>query len=179
MSQDHDAGRPQAAEDAPHGRVGEPRERAGRAHGNRQPPVPAPEDAPHSRLMSLFDRFAHQVTRRTGSPLAFGLAVIAIVVWAATGPLFGFSETWQLVVNTGTTIVTFLMVFLIQQNQNKDSRAVHVKLDALILAMRGASDKLIDIENLDEEDLQKVAKYYADLATKARRKAGEMAGGEP
>jgi len=152
--------------------------RSGRHDGHQgrgQPPVPGPHASPSSRLLGLFDRFAHQVTRRTGSPSAFAVAVAAIVAWAATGPVFGFSETWQLVVNTGTTIVTFLMVFLIQQSQNKDSRAVHVKLDALISAMRGASDKLIDIENLDEEDLQKVAQYYADLAAKARRRAGEAA----
>src|SRR3546814_6236569 len=101
-----------------------------------------------SRLAHLFDHFASAVARATGSPIAFGCAVLIIVLWAAAGPWSGFSEVWQLVVNTGTTIITFLMVFLIQQNQNKDSRALHVKLDELLMSLKGASDKLVDIEEI-------------------------------
>nr|WP_249279123.1 low affinity iron permease family protein [Bordetella genomosp. 5] len=112
----------------------------------------------------MFDRFARTVTRWTGSSVAFGLALAAIVIWCVTGPLFGFSETWQLVVNTGTTIITFLMVFLIQQSQNKDSQAVHLKLDELLLALRGADDRLVDAEDLDEDELRHLAEHYTRLA---------------
>ncbi|MCD0505617.1 low affinity iron permease family protein [Bordetella petrii] len=125
----------------------------------------------HSRLTHLFDRFATAVARATGSPLAFGCAVSVIVLWALAGPWAGFSEVWQLVVNTGTTIITFLMVFLIQQNQNKDSRALHVKLDGLLMAMRGASEKLVDIEELGEEELDAIAEHYRLLARQARERA--------
>ncbi|MFJ1299536.1 low affinity iron permease family protein [Pseudomonadota bacterium AL_CKDN230030165-1A_HGKHYDSX7] len=112
----------------------------------------------------IFDRFARTVTRWTGSSVAFSLALAAIVVWCVTGPVFDFSETWQLVVNTGTTIITFLMVFLIQQSQNKDSQAVHLKLDELLLAMRGADDRLVDAEDLDEDELRRLAEHYTRLA---------------
>ena len=112
----------------------------------------------------IFDRFARTVTRWTGSSVAFSLALAAIVIWCVTGPLFDFSETWQLVVNTGTTIITFLMVFLIQQSQNKDSQAVHLKLDELLLAMRGADDRLVDAEDLDEDELRRLAEHYTRLA---------------
>jgi len=123
---------------------------------------------PRKRITWLFDRFASAVARATGSPPAFGCAVLIIVLWAAAGPWAGFSEVWQLVVNTGTTIITFLMVFLIQQNQNKDSRALHVKLDELLMAMKGASEKLVDIEDMDEEELDAIAEHYRSLA-QARR----------
>jgi len=101
--------------------------------------------------------------------VAFGLAALVIAAWAITGPVFGYSETWQLIVNTGTTIVTFLMVFLIQQSQNKDSRALHLKLDELISAMKGANDELVDIEDLSEEQLKKIAEFYADIAHRKRQ----------
>ena len=122
---------------------------------------------------SLFDRFAGTVTRYTGSPLAFILATAVVVGWACTGPLFGFSDTWQIVINTGTTIVTFLMVFLIQQSQNKDSRAIHIKLNELIAAQAKASNRLVSIEDLDEDDLDTLHAYYAHLA-KLARKNGEI-----
>ena len=124
-----------------------------------------------SSVARMFDHLATAVARATGSPIAFGCAVLIIVLWAAAGPWAGFSEVWQLVVNTGTTIITFLMVFLIQQNQNKDSRALHVKLDELLMAMKGASDKLVDIEDLEEDELNEIAERYRSLAATARNGA--------
>lgn len=117
---------------------------------------------------SLFTRFAKATSRVTGRPVAFATAVAALVVWAASGPFFGFSDTWQLVINTGTTIVTFLMVFLIQNTQNRDSEALHVKLDELIRATRGAHNALLDLEELEEEELDKIRADYEKLAEKAR-----------
>lgn len=114
----------------------------------------------------LFDRFAAAVSRWAGSPSIFTLAVLLVLVWAVSGPFFGFSAVWQLVINTGTTIVTFLMVFLIQQSQNKDSKAVHLKLDELLVALKGASEKLVDIEHLDERQLSELGRRYSELARK-------------
>ena len=125
--------------------------------------------ASRSRLVSAFDRFASSVTRGAGSPLAFALAFITVVVWAAVGPIFHYSENWQLVINTGTTIVTFLMVFLIQQSQNKDSVAIHLKLNELLAANRRASNRMIGIEDLDEQDLREVAEFYVRLAARAKQ----------
>src|SRR5690348_14943389 len=110
----------------------------------------------YKKLMNLFDRFANKVTRVTGSPVAFIVAAAIIVVWAVTGPVFGFSDTWQLVINTGTTIVTFLMVFVIQQSQNKDTVALHLKLNELIAATKTASNRLIDVEDLSETELNTI-----------------------
>lgn len=139
---------------------------AGDARGDADERRDAGEDgaAATHKHGHIFDRFARTVTRWTGSSVAFGLALGAIVIWCVTGPLFGFSETWQLVVNTGTTIITFLMVFLIQQSQNKDSQAVHLKLDELLLALRGADDRLVDAEDLDEDELRHLAEHYTRLA---------------
>lgn len=123
-----------------------------------------------SGVAHLFDHFASSVARATGSPVAFGCAVALILLWAVAGPWAGFSEVWQLVVNTGTTIVTFLMVFLIQQNQNKDSRALHVKLDELLLALRGANEKLVDIEDMEEDEINEIAQRYRKLALAARKR---------
>src|SRR6188474_639911 len=95
------------------------------------------------KLLATFDRFSSVVTKATGSPLAFIIAAATIVIWAVTGPIFNFSDTWQLVINTGTTIITFLMVFVIQQSQNRDSEAMHVKLDEIIRALRDAQNDLI------------------------------------
>lgn len=100
----------------------------------------------------LFDRFSSAVTKITGKPIAFITAFLIIIVWAITGPVFHFSDTWQLVINTGTTIITFLMVFVIQQSQNKDTIAVHLKLNELIAATKGASNRLIDVEDLSRKN---------------------------
>jgi len=120
---------------------------------------------------SWFTRFAKRTATLTGRPATFLAAVIVIIVWAITGPLFGFSDTWQLVINTGTTIVTFLMVFLIQSTQNRDAEAIQVKLDELIRAVGHARNELMDLEELEEEDLDELRKTYLEMAAKAR---GEM-----
>jgi len=121
-----------------------------------------------ARKRSWFARFATVSARATGRPMTFLLATLVVVVWAVTGPLFGFSDTWQLVINTGTTIVTFLMVFLIQNTQNRDSEAMHVKMDELIRALRGAHNALLDLEELDDRRLDEVRERYRKLAAKAR-----------
>lgn len=130
----------------------------------------SPAYADRSALQSMFDHFASAVTRWAGSPGIFCAAVLVVLVWAGAGPFFDFSENWQLLINTGTTIVTFLMVFLIQQSQNKDSVAVHLKLNELLAANRGASKRMIGIENLHEQDLRDVAAFYTQLAERASRK---------
>ncbi|NKJ49830.1 hypothetical protein CIC12_24460 [Burkholderia sp. SG-MS1] len=112
----------------------------------------------------IFDRFASVVTRFAGSPVAFGLAVITVIAWIVTGPIFHYSDGWQLVINTGTTIVTFLMVFLIQQSQNKDSVALHLKLNELIASHRAASNGMIGIEDASEDELRRLAAAYLRLA---------------
>lgn len=117
----------------------------------------------------LLERFSFQATRATGTSFAFLIAVAAIVIWAVTGPLFGFSDTWQLVINTGTTIVTFLMVFLIQRTQNKDAIAIHLKLNEIVAAMEGASNRLIDVEDLNEADIAALRNYYKKLIELARK----------
>jgi low affinity Fe/Cu permease len=116
-----------------------------------------------------FERFSQRVTHAVGRPWAFLIALLVIVVWAVTGPIFGFNDTWQLVINTGTTIVTFLMVFLIQQTQNKDSKAMELKLNELVAATKGASNRLIDVEELTEDDLDVLHGYYRELVDLARR----------
>src|SRR5687767_15859816 len=121
-----------------------------------------------TKSTSWFSRFAKWISRITGSPPAFGLALGTIVVWAITGPLFGFSDTWQLVINTGTTIVTFLMVFLIQNTQNRDAQAMQVKLDELIRCTSGAHVALLDLEELEDHELQHIRNEYEALAQRAR-----------
>jgi low affinity Fe/Cu permease len=118
-------------------------------------------------ISDVFGRIAGKVSFATGSVWAFTSAVLIIVVWAATGPLFHFSESWQLVVNTGTTIITFLMVFIIQHAQNKDMRAVQLKLNELIAAMEGASNRLIDVEDLSDRELEHLYARYRTLAREA------------
>jgi low affinity Fe/Cu permease len=121
---------------------------------------------PYSR--APFARFAKRTAHATGHPLAFVLAVLLIAVWLVTGPLFRFSDTWQLVINTGTTIVTFLMVFLIQNTQNRDSAAVQLKLDELIRAAAGAHNALLDLEELAEGDVERLRGRYQEMARRAR-----------
>jgi len=136
--------------------------------GSAMPNTKTAEYAGRSAFLTHFDRFASHVTRWVGSPLAFVLALVSIALWAVFGPAFGYSENWQLVINTGTTIVTFLMVFLIQQSQNKDSVALHLKLDELLAASKQASNRMIGIEDLDEQDLREVADFYVRLAQRAK-----------
>jgi low affinity Fe/Cu permease len=119
------------------------------------------------RVRDAFHHFAQKTSLIVGSPWAFLLALLAIGVWLATGPMFGFSDTWQLIINTGTTIVTFLMVFLIQNTQNRDAKAIHLKLDELIRAVRGARNKLVDLEKLSDEELDNLEKEFTRLRLKA------------
>jgi low affinity Fe/Cu permease len=121
------------------------------------------------RPLCLFTRFAKWASRAAGRPTAFALAVTILLAWAMSGPLFGFSDTWQLIINTGTTIVTFLMVFLIQNTQNRDSEAIHVKLDELIRATKGAQNALLDLEELEEKELDRIRDDYEKLAEQARQ----------
>jgi len=123
-----------------------------------------------SRSRSPFLRFAQWASHATGRPVAFQLAALTVIVWALTGPLFGYSDTWQLVINTGTTIVTFLMVFLIQATQNRDTAAMHVKLDELIRVIGTARNALLDLEQLDEGDIEQLRAEYLRLAEEARRR---------
>jgi low affinity Fe/Cu permease len=118
----------------------------------------------HDHHKRAFDRFSTVVTRATGSSWAFVIAFAVIAIWAVTGPVFGYSDTWQLVINTGTTIITFLMVFVIQQSQNKDTLAIHLKLNELIASDAAANNRLVDIEDLSPEELAMLKKFYVKLA---------------
>jgi low affinity Fe/Cu permease len=120
------------------------------------------------RLNRFLEQVAEKATKQTGSSWAFALAVAVIIVWLASGPLFHFSDTWQLVVNTGTTIVTFLMVFLIQRTQNKETVAIQLKLNELVAALKGASNRLIDLEDWTEEELKGLHEHYRRLSQLAR-----------
>jgi low affinity Fe/Cu permease len=124
-----------------------------------------------------FTRLAKATARASGQPVTFGLAVFVILVWAVTGPLFQFSDTWQLVINTGTTVITFLMVFLIQNTQNRDSVAMQIKLDELLRAVKGAETAMADLEDLTEAELDAFRRHYAQLAAAARvkmRRSGNL-----
>lgn len=134
-----------------------------------------------AKSRSWFHRFAKWTARISGKPGAFGLAAAIILVWILSGPLFGFGDTWQLAINTGTTIVTFLMVFLIQNTQNLDSEAMQVKLDELIRAVEGAHNSLLDLEQLEEEELDSIRAKYQRLAARAREelRRGNIDTGSP
>ena len=121
-----------------------------------------------SKLGRKLERFSPSVTKATGTSFAFIIAVGVVVVWLLSGPIFHYSDTWQLVINTGTTIVTFLMVFLIQRAQNKDALAIHLKLNEIVAAMEGASNRLIDVEDLSEAEIIALQKYYRKLIELAR-----------
>ncbi len=121
------------------------------------------------RRVNIMERFSRGATRWTGGSWAFGIAGAVILLWVAGGPVFGYSDTWQLVINTGTTIVTFLMVFLIQRAQNKDAQAVHLKLNELVASLQGASNRLIDVEDLSEQELETLHNFYARLAARAKK----------
>ncbi|ASZ14829.1 low affinity iron permease family protein [Chitinophaga pendula] len=131
---------------------------------------PLPAAGSKSTSINFFEKFSSQVICATGSAWAFFIALGIIVVWAVSGPIFGYSDTWQLVINTGTTIITFLMVFVIQKSQNKESKSVQLKLNELIAASQEASNRLIDVEDLSEEELDVLHKYYKILADNTRKK---------
>ena len=119
---------------------------------------------------NFFEKFSSKVSHATGSPGAFFLAMITIIIWGVTGPIFNYSDTWQLVINTGTTIITFLMVFVIQKSQNKDSKSVQLKLNELIAANKLASNRLIVVEDLTEDELDTLHKYYCKLADETKKR---------
>lgn len=121
-------------------------------------------------MKEQFHRFAHKASDLVGSPGSFVLGLLVIVLWAITGPVFAYSDTWQLVINTGTTIITFLMVFLIQNTQNRDSRAVHLKLDELIRSVRNARNEMVGLENLTDQELDALQHEFAQLREHAERK---------
>lgn len=118
---------------------------------------------------NLFERFANWATNATGSSAAFIIAALTIIIWAATGPVAHYSETWQLIINTGTTIITFLMVFLIQKSQNKDSKAIHLKLNELIASHEGSSNRMVNLEDLSEKELDQLRKFYTELSRLATK----------
>lgn len=122
-------------------------------------------------LSSFFDKFSNNVTRITGSPYAFLLACGIVITWGITGPIFHYSDTWQLVINTGTTIITFLMVFVIQQSQNKDTTALQLKLNELIASTKGASNRLINVEDLTQEELDILKKFYVTLSILSKKES--------
>ena len=122
---------------------------------------------------SFFNRLAKWTSRAAAKPVAFALAIAIVISWAATGPVFGFSDTWQLVINTGTTIITFLMVFLLQNTQYRDSEAIQIKLDELIRVIEGAHNALLELEDLDQKDLDRIKGEYRKLAEKAQRNLGK------
>ena len=119
----------------------------------------------------MLERFSLKATKATGTSGAFVIALAVLIVWAISGPLFRFSDTWQLVINTGTTIVTFLMVFLIQRTQNKDALAIHLKLNEIVAAMEGASNRLVDVEDLTEAEIEVLHKHYQKLVALAKHDA--------
>ena len=122
-----------------------------------------------TRLSQMLERFSRKVTEATGTSSAFIVALLIIIIWILTGPLFHFSDTWQLVINTGTTIVTFLMVFLIQRSQNKDALAIHLKLNEIVAALEGASNRLIDVEDLTEAEIKTLHSHYQKLVAMAKK----------
>jgi low affinity Fe/Cu permease len=117
-----------------------------------------------AKKKNFFEQFSNWATAATGSSSAFITAISIIIIWGITGPIFKYSDTWQLIINTGTTIVTFLMVFLIQKSQNKDSKAIHLKLNELLASHQGASNRMVDIEDLTEEELDHLHKFYVQLS---------------
>jgi len=126
----------------------------------------------HSKFAGFFDKISCRVTKATGSPAAFLIALLTVTIWAGSGPIFQFSETWQFVINTGTTVITFLTVFIIQQAQNKDTVAIHLNLNELITAAKGACNRMIDVEDLTADELETVKKYYIKLYELAEKEKG-------
>ena len=122
-----------------------------------------------NKLSEFLERLSQKATQATGTSKAFIMALAIIIVWLITGPIFDFSDTWQLVINTGTTIITFLMVFLIQRSQNKDALAIHLKLNEIVAALEGASNRLIDVEDLTEEEIHTLHQHYQELVRMAKK----------
>ena len=122
-----------------------------------------------NKISQALELFSLKATKATGTSKAFIIALTVIVVWGFTGPIFNFSDTWQLVINTGTTIITFLMVFLIQRTQNKDALAIHMKLNEIVAALEGASNRLIDVEDLTEDEIETLHKHYRRLVVMAKK----------
>ena len=122
-----------------------------------------------AKKKNFFERFSNAATSATGSSGAFFTAISVIIIWGITGPIFSYSDTWQLIINTGTTIITFLMVFLIQKSQNKDSKAIHLKLNELLASHQGASNRMVDIEDLTEEELDHLHRFYVALSDMAEK----------
>ena len=118
--------------------------------------------------LAWFTDFSKWIAEAAGHPISFTLALLSIIIWGASGPLFGYSDTWQLVINTGTTIVTFLMVFLIQKTQNRDTETIHLKLDELIRVTKGARNMMLDLEHMDDESLKRLRDIYERLGSQAR-----------
>jgi low affinity Fe/Cu permease len=118
--------------------------------------------------LAWFTDFSKWIAEAAGHPISFSLALLTIIIWGASGPLFGYSDTWQLVINTGTTIVTFLMVFLIQKTQNRDTETIHLKLDELIRVTKGARNMMLDLEHMDDESLKRLRDIYERLGSQAR-----------
>src|SRR5881396_848214 len=123
----------------------------------------------NSHWPEMFSNMACAAAHWMGKPIAFLVALLAVIIWAATGPIFHYSDTWQLVINTSTTIITFLMVFLIQQTQNKDTKAIELKLNELVAAVEGASNRLIDVEDLSESELDTLHRHYRQLVAMAKK----------
>jgi len=123
----------------------------------------------NNKLSQMLERFSLKATKATGTSMSFILALSVIIAWGFTGPLFHRSDTWQLVINTGTTIITFLMVFLIQRTQNKDAQAIHLKLNEIVAALEGASNNLIDVEDLTEEEIETLHNHYQKLVLMAKK----------
>lgn len=146
---------------------------------SRTVPLAPPAHPSRQSLLEQFSRFARWVSSTMAHPVSFTLALMTVLVWAACGPLFDFSETWQLVINTGTTIVTFLMIFILQHTQNRDARAAQIKLDELLRAMRGARNELIDLENLTEEELSHYCREFQELHVRYARTVANRRGAAP
>ncbi|HJT80736.1 MAG TPA: low affinity iron permease family protein, partial [Chthoniobacterales bacterium] len=141
-----------------------------RNHGSEN----EPPKSLYCRIRDAFHVFARKSSDVLGSPWAFTIALAIIVGWAVTGPMFGFSDTWQLIINTGTTIVTFLMVFLIQNTQNRDAKAVHLKLDELIRAVKGARNRLVDLEKLSDDEMKQLEQEFERIQKRARHAAAAV-----
>jgi low affinity Fe/Cu permease len=131
-----------------------------------------------TKSQSWFTRMAMAVSKAAGEPYTFVIAIGVVIVWAISGPIFGFGDTWQLVINTGTTIITFLMVFLIQNSQNRDTEALQIKLDELINTLRGTNESLLDLEQLDEKELDEIRETYLAKAASARREGRDRRSGK-